>query len=207
MYRHHPQSRLIQEYVQSGKLGEVSLVRSAFSFFMQNPTGNVRMNPDYGGGALWDVGIYPVSFAQMVYGEKPQSLSGWQWIGKTGVDESFAGQLNYSGGRSAQIAGGFRIPFYTVADIHGTAGRLTLNRPYIGMNEKDHELIYTPVDGKPHKLRVKAMDPYLGEVEDMHAAILDGKAPLISLQESRNHVQVTCALYEAARSGQTVQVD
>ncbi|RPJ44429.1 MAG: gfo/Idh/MocA family oxidoreductase, partial [Chloroflexi bacterium] len=45
MYRHHPQTKLVGEWVRSGRLGEIRLLRAAFSFYMSNRTGNVRLLP------------------------------------------------------------------------------------------------------------------------------------------------------------------
>jgi predicted dehydrogenase len=206
MYRHHPQTKLAGEWVRSGWLGEIRLVRSAFSFFMENREGNVRLVPGYGGGALWDVGIYPVSFAQFIFGRLPETVTAQQWTGQTGVDESFAGQMHYSNGQVAQIYGAFSVPFYTLTEIHGTKGRITITKPYTGSNEPDSEITMTSSQGEPQKLRIDPIDSYLAEVENMHAAILDGASTLISLEESRNHVRTACALYEAARTGQMVKV-
>src|SRR5690606_35404343 len=108
----------------------------------------------------WDVGIYPLSFSQRIFGETPVSVYGQQWVGETGVDESFSGQMNYSGGRAAQITCGFRVPDFTHVEIHGTLGRITLNRPFVNMQENDREIIFTPVSGKAEKLSVKSVDPY-----------------------------------------------
>ncbi len=206
MYRHHPQTKLVGEMLREGQLGEIRLVRAAFSFFMGDSPGNVRLVPDYGGGALWDVGIYPISFAQFVYGQLPETAAGQQWIGESGIDESFAGLLVYPGGRPAQISCAFNVPYFTMAEIHGSLGRLTLNRPFTGVNEKDREILFTTVNGKMEKLKVKSPELYLGEIENMNAAILDGAPTLISLDESRNHVRTACALYEAARKQATVRV-
>jgi D-xylose 1-dehydrogenase (NADP+, D-xylono-1,5-lactone-forming) len=206
MYRHHPQMKLVGDYIRSGKLGQISLARGIFSFFMQNPAGNVRMVPEYGGGALWDIGIYPLSFAQFVYGEVPHSVTASQQIGSTGVDETFAGQLHYASGASAQISCSFRIPFHTSVEVHGNQGSLEITRPFTEPNQRGREIRFTPVEGAAQKLSVKKLDPYLGEVEDMHAAIIDGTPPLISLQESRDHVRTANALYQAARTGQPVSL-
>ncbi len=206
MYRHHPQTKLVGEIIREGRLGEIRYVRAGFSFFMGESPGNVRLVPDYGGGALWDVGIYPISFVQFVYGQLPESVTGQQIIGPSGVDETFAGQLSYSGGRSAQIFAGFNVPFFTMAEIHGSLGRLTLNRPFTGVNEKDREIVFTPANGKPEKLKAKSPELYLGEIENMNAAILDGAPTLISLEESRNHVRTAQALYDAARKQTTIQL-
>jgi predicted dehydrogenase len=207
MYRHHPQTKLVGEYLKEGRLGDVMLVRSAFSFFMDNRAVNVRLASDLDGGALWDVGIYPLSFSQFVFNRLPQSVSGQQFIGETGVDESFTGQMNYPGGRAAQITCSFRVPFFTSVEIHGSSGRLSFSRPFTNINAKEHEILFTPVNGQPQKLSVKAIDPYFGEVENMNSAFLEGAPLLVSLEESRNHVRTALALYESARLGKEISLE
>ena len=206
MYRHHPQMKLAGEWVRSGWLGEIRLVRSFFSFFMDNREGNVRLVPGYGGGALWDVGIYPLSFSQFIFGRLPETVTGHQWTGETGVDELFAGQMHYSSGQAAQITGAFNVPFYTLAEIHGSKGRITITKPFTGSNDDDSQMIMTPTVGEPQRMRIDPIDSYQAEVENMEAAILDGAPTLISLEESRNHVHTALCLYEAARTGQMVKV-
>src|SRR5690606_26641615 len=143
MYRHHPQTKKMNEMMRAGELGEVLLVRSHFSFFMEDRSTNVRMVPAFGGGSLWDVGIYPLSLAQMVFGEMPGTVTGMQWIGDTGVDDVFAGQIQYSVGRAAQISSAFQIPYDTSAEIHGTKGRLAITRPFTGSSDRDSKMVYT----------------------------------------------------------------
>jgi len=185
MYRHHPQTKLMGDWVRSGRLGEVSLVRGIFSFKIQSRE-NVRLNPKMGGGSLWDIGVYPISLAQFVMGDPPEKVYGDQWVGETGVDETFLGQLQYS-----QV------------EILGTEGRLTLNRPFIQL-DKTRQLTFHPASGDPEALDVEEKELYLGQVEDMNAAILDGTPPYLSLQESRNHVRTVLALYESANRQEVV---
>lgn len=206
MYRHHPQTKLVEDWVRAGRLGEIRLFHSAFTFSMDNREGNVRLDPEKGGGVVWDVLVYPLSFAQLIFASMPETVAGQQCLGDTGVDETFSGQMHYAGGGAAQIASSFNVPFFTSTEIHGTKGRLELNRPFTGINDRDREILFTPVTGKPEKLKVKSIDPYLLEVEDMHAAILDGKPPLVTLHETRNHIQTAQALYESARSGRLVRL-
>lgn len=207
MYRHHPQTKLAETWVREGRLGEITLVRGIFSFYMTNREGNVRLNPTYGGGALWDVGVYPMSFAQLVYGRAPFRVFANQWIGETGIDESFNGQMDYGGGHTAQIACSFRIPFCTSIEIHGTRGRLSIDWPFLRIDEKGHSLLYTPSEGDPQSIRSARIDPYLAQVENMNAAILDGQPTLISLHESRDHIRTALALHQAASTGQIVALD
>lgn len=201
MYRHHPQTKLVGEWIQDGRLGEVHLVRGIFNFTVR-PRHNVRLVPEYGGGSLWDVGVYPISFAQYVFGGPPTRVSGFQVLGDSGVDELFTGQLHYTGDRLAQVSSSLRTPSYTALEILGTEGRLHLNRPFVGV--EDGLVTHYPAQGKPQVVDVPKKQLYLGEVEDMHAAILDGADPYISLQETRDHVRTTLALYAAARSGQII---
>ena len=72
------------------------------------------------------------------------------------------------------------------------------------MSERDSKMIYTAADGKSKTLRVPKADPYQCEVDNMNDAILVGAPTLITLAESRRHVQVALALYESARTGHLV---
>jgi predicted dehydrogenase len=202
MYRHHPQTRIAAEFVRSGRLGEVGAVRAVFNFAMRTRE-NIRLKPEWGGGCLWDVGVYPVSFAQYILGGPPLWVAGSQWLGDTGVDETFAGHLHYAGDRFAQTLSAFRSPLYTYAEVIGTQGRLALNRPFNRMDQ-ERKLLFYPADGEPGEIPVPEQELYQGEVEDMHAAILDGAPAAVSLAESRDHVRTVSALYEAARRGQAV---
>ncbi len=208
MYRHHRQIKTAGEWVRSGRLGEVTVINSTFNFNIHGGSkglDNVRLAPDKGGGSLWDVGCYPVSLAQFLMGEAPQSVFGAQFIGQTGVDEVFCGQLHYSGGRMAQISSALRSPFYMAAEVIGTAGRMTLDRPFLpGVDGQPYHLTFFPAQGEPEHIPVDDVYLYNGEVEDMHDAILDGKPPYLTLAETRDHVRTLLALYNSARSAHPV---
>lgn len=211
MYRHHRQIKTAGEWVQSGRLGEISLVRALFNFDIHGGAkglDNVRLAPDKGGGSLWDVGCYPVSLAQFLLGGAPQSVFGAQGLGQTGVDEVFCGQMHYRGGPVAQISSALRTPFFMAAEVIGAAGRLAMDRPFLpGTDGQPYHLTFFPAQGEPVELPVEDAYLYCGEVEDMHDAILDGKPPYLSLAETRDHVRTILALYQSARSGQTVTLD
>lgn len=201
MYRHHPQMKIVDEWIREGRLGEINTVHGIFDFKLED-SNNVRLVPEYGGGSLWDIGIYPLSFAQFVFGGPPSLVSGLQTLGTHGVDDTFVGQMRYPGGGLAQIGSSFRSPFHTRVDIVGTQGRLQLTRPFVTVDEG--RITFYPAEGDLETVEAPSKELYLGEVEDMHAAILDGAEPLISLEESRDQVRTALALYASARSGQMV---
>jgi len=213
MYRHHPQTRIVKELVQEGKLGQITLIRGAFEFKM-GPKGrkpgslNVRMVQEFGGGCLWDVGIYPLSYIQFLMEGPPDWVYGSQELGPTGVDEVFAGQMGFrteNGEVLAQISCSFNTPRHTFLEIVGTEGRLYLSRPFTIMDRKA-QVIFTDHKDKSKEIQIPKKSLYLGEVEDLQNAILDGSPTLISLKETRNHVRTALALYESANTGHTVRM-
>lgn len=213
MYRHHPQTGIIKDWVQEGKLGQITLTRGAFDFRMgldgRKPANlNVRMVPEYGGGCLWDVGIYPLSYIQFLMGGPPDWVFGSQELGPTGVDEVFAGQMGYpteKGEVLAQISCSFITPLHTFIEIVGTEGRLYISRPFTNMDRKA-QVIFTDHKDKSKEIQIPRKSLYLGEVEDLQNAILDGSPTLISLKETRNHVRTALALYESAKTGHPVRL-
>ncbi|MEM7330596.1 MAG: Gfo/Idh/MocA family oxidoreductase [Chloroflexota bacterium] len=206
MYRHHPQTKLIGEWVHNGRLGEIQRMEANFSFALTFRN-NIRLEPKYGGGSLWDVGVYPVSLAQYVMGEIPSSVFGHAVLGETGVDEQFVGQMHYSSGRVAQFSSSFQLPYHTEAQIFGTNGRLVITRPFTNIYPPESTVTFYPADGKPQSLAVPEEYLYLGEVRDMHDAILDGKSNYLTWEETRNHIRTVLKLYESAERGTAVTMD
>ncbi|MFO7664418.1 MAG: Gfo/Idh/MocA family oxidoreductase [Chloroflexota bacterium] len=206
MYRHHPQTKTVGEWVHSGRLGDISVIRGVFNFTMENRE-NIRLVPEWGGGSLWDIGVYPLSYAQFLMGGPPQWVFGDQWIGPSGVDESFTGTLHYANGTMAQISSAFRTPWYTHVDILGSEGRLVMNRPFTGLVKGERKLMVVDSEDNFQEVLTGEQDLYLGEVQDMHEAILDNKPVYIDLSETRNHVRTVLALYESARRGERVYIE
>jgi len=205
MYRHHPQTKIVGDMVHGGKLGEVLLFRGDFSFQIK-PVNGIRLVPEYGGGALWDIGVYPVSYAQYIFGRIPEWLYATQITGgESGVDETFSGLMHYGKGKSALISCSFRSPYYNQAEVIGTQGRLVLTRPF-NHYESGRHLYFYPDQGEPYEVPVPEEELYSGEVEDMHDVILEGKKPYLTLNETRDHIKTALALYESAQKGSIVHL-
>jgi predicted dehydrogenase len=201
MYRHHPQTWQVKELVAGGAIGDLQLIRGAFSFTLTRPN-DVRLRPEWGGGALWDVGCYPVSYARLLAGE-PAEVFGRQRPGPSGIDEVFVGQLEFPNGAQAQFDCGFRAPFRAQLEVVGSAGVIEVPVPYKpGLSES----LRLRRDDHTETLAVAGQDLYSGEVENMADAILDGAAPRVSLADSRANVAALTALYQSAREGRPVRV-
>jgi predicted dehydrogenase len=146
-----------------------------------------------------------VSFAQFVFGEPAAEVFGYQLTDPSGTDGTFIGQMRYKNGGLAQIEGGFRTPFRSHAEVVGNKGTITLNRPFRA-DQGEGDLLTVYNGEKREAVPVEDPELYIGEVEDMHDAILNGTPNRVTLAESRGHIATIAALYESAASGKPVQV-
>ncbi|HMS00506.1 MAG TPA: Gfo/Idh/MocA family oxidoreductase [Anaerolineales bacterium] len=202
MYRHHPQTLKVQEIVRSGSLGALKMIRGSFSFVLTRE-GDVRLNPEWGGGSIWDVGCYPISYARMATGLEPFEVFGWHVAGETGIDETFVGQMRFEGDIHAQFDSSFVIPFHAFMEIVGSDGALNIPHPF---RPGVDETIYLTRNEKTESIRVRGGELYIGEVEDMADAVLLGREPRISLDDSRANVRVIRALLESTRAAMPVRL-
>ena len=204
MYRHHPQTKMVLKMISEGKLGDVLAFDGIFQFKLQDPA-NIRWNPKFGGGSLWDVGLYPMSFAQLVMGGAPVSVTAEMRLTDRGVDDLFMGQMEYSDSRFAQIRCGFSMPYTTGVTILGTKGRVYIERPFNDM-ANHRKILFVEENGKEKWITVPKFDLYTGEVEDLSDAIINNRAPLLSMEETKNHVKTLLALSIAAKEKRIVNL-
>jgi len=203
MYRHHPQTLKVKEILDQGILGRLRFARGVFTFFLSEAE-NVRLKPEWGGGSLWDVGVYPISYIRTMLGAMPESVSGTQVLGPTGVDISFSGEMIFPNQVLGQFQCGFSTNYHTSIEILGENGSLTLLNPF--KPYLDSEIILNRNDRQSERIFVQGEDLYLGEVEDMAECIIHGKTQRVSIEDSRQNTRVVLALLESAQSGQPVKL-
>ncbi|MHB8778010.1 MAG: Gfo/Idh/MocA family protein [Anaerolineales bacterium] len=196
MYRHHAQTLKVKEMVDSGILGRLQLIKGAFTFTLTRK-GNYRFIKEMGGGSIWDVGCYPISYARMIVGEEPLEVFGWQVEGAKGSDESFIGQIRFQNGVHAQFDSGFNSPLRSYMEIVGSEAVLKIPAPFQPGAKNELSLVHADVE---EKIKADGSDLYLGEVEDMCDAVVFNKPPRISLEDSRNNIAVILALIESTSS-------
>ncbi|MEM8587383.1 MAG: aldo/keto reductase [Pseudomonadota bacterium] len=137
MYRCHPQIARLVDIIRSGEIGTVEHVRASFGFRTSfNPASRV-FDRALGGGAILDVGVYPVSLARLVAGvavgkdwEDPDEVKAVGRIGRSGVDEEAYALLRFPGGVIAECATAIRRAMDNTATIIGTEGRIHLPNPW-----------------------------------------------------------------------------
>jgi xylose dehydrogenase (NAD/NADP) len=201
MYLHHPLLHKARQLVCEGAIGRVTLARGAFSFFLDR-LNDVRWRPELGGGSLWDVGSYPVSFIRWIAGE-PGQVFGWQTQSSSGVDTAFAGLLHCKDGVLGVFDCGFRQQLRTQAEVVGTEGALIVDQPYV-LGPESRILLRRGLEEQ--EIVLPAADAYRCEVEALTAAVLDGADLPLPLASSRANIATLATLYESARRGEPLPV-
>ena len=128
MYRHHPQTRLVEQLVRDGTLGRLLSIRACFTFPLTDLT-NVRASTELDGGALMDVGCYCVSGARLLAGE-PVSVSAVRVDGSTGVDMALHGTLCHEDDVVTQFEASFLAPRRQQLEVVGEDAVLTVQSPW-----------------------------------------------------------------------------
>lgn len=132
-YRSQPQTLKLQELLASGAIGQVQLIRASFGVFFADP-GNIRLQPDVGGGSLLDAGSYATSLILLAAGGRPERVSAVARWFETGVDRSVVATLEFANGILAQMSSSFATYYDRYAMIAGDAGTIEttyLNHPPI----------------------------------------------------------------------------
>ena len=196
MWRHHPQARMIVDLLP--ELGELQTIRATFSFVLDRPN-DIRLRSDLDGGSLMDVGTYCVSGARLLTGEEPDLVFGTQVVGPSGVDVRFNGLLHFPGGAVAEIMSSFETDHRGLEAI-GSDGSARLTNPWLP-DDPDPTLIRDGVETP-----IAFSDPYQLELENISAAIREGRRPLLGRTDALGQARAIEALYRSADTGLPVRL-
>lgn len=119
----------LRELLASQAIGEARMLTADFGFRAAYHEEARLFDPTAGGGALLDVGVYPVSLASMIFGSPTRIVSQAQ-LGKTGVDEAAAIILSHAQGQLAVLSTAIRLETAQEAIIMGTTGRIRIHSPW-----------------------------------------------------------------------------
>jgi D-xylose 1-dehydrogenase (NADP+, D-xylono-1,5-lactone-forming) len=195
MYRHHPQTRRLQELVAAGEIGELRVLRSSFGFTLEGLE-DVRLRADLDGGSLMDVGCYCVSAARLLAGE-PEVAIGRQVVAPSGVDVRFSGLLVFPGDVPAHFDCGLDVPDNSLLEVVGSEGTLRVSTPFL-ITEPGIELSR---DGATELVEIPHAGAYRLEFENVSTAIRNGDRPLLGSADALGQARAIEALYRSADRG------
>jgi len=195
MYRHNPQTKKLAELVQGGAIGELRLVRSAFSYSLYDPE-NIRLRTDVEGGALMDVGCYCVSGSRLLGGE-PVAVHGEAWYGPSGTDWVFGGLMRFPDDVVATFDCGTALPNRDELEAIGSEGSLFLDDPWHCVNPE----IELRRDGGVERIEIERQDSYRLELENVSDAIRGELELLLGREDALGQARTLAALHDDAFRG------
>ena len=181
--RFRPHMVELRRLLAEGVIGEPRMLHTNFGFRIPFDPKHRLFDPALGGGALLDVGVYPISLAHMVFGT-PEAVVSLAALGETGVDEQMSAVLRFSGGRLAVCSAATRTKLPLTATISGTEGQIELPpAPWSG----DSQLLLRRPDGSEEPIAITHVgNGYNYQVEEVHACLRAGRgeSAIMSLDES-----------------------
>ena len=184
MYRYTARLQAVERILASGVLGELRSVNSTFRFFLDRAN-TIKDDPALGGGALYDVGVYPLNLIGLVAQTEPVEVFA-TCTRSHGVDHNLSALLRYESGLIASLHCGFNAHGRMHSDIVGSEGSLLVPDTFL---DDAGEILLNTRNGS-ERIAVTASDRYAAEVQDFSAAILAGRAPRLTLDESLRNLRV-----------------
>jgi predicted dehydrogenase len=200
MYRHNPQTAKVVELVHGGAIGELRLIRSAFSYGLYDFE-NIRLRTDVEGGALMDVGCYNVSGSRLLGGE-PERVWGEAWYGPSGTDWIFTGTLRLPGDVIATFDCGTALPERDELEAIGSEGSLFLDDPW----HCNVPVIELRRGSEIERIELEPLDSYRLELENMSDAIRGETELLLGREDALAQARALEALHRSATTGAPVSL-
>ncbi|MEM7327850.1 MAG: Gfo/Idh/MocA family oxidoreductase [Pseudomonadota bacterium] len=130
-YRYHPAFETCLSWLAADEIGAVREIHAAFDVQIRDNGTEIRHRVETGGGAMMDLGCYPLNWALTVLGEAPRSVTAKATLTPTGVDETLAADLDFESGASAHLTTSMAAGAKFRADLHliGSKGEIFFTNP------------------------------------------------------------------------------
>jgi glucose-fructose oxidoreductase len=195
------------EIVKSGKLGVPRFFDSTHS--MQVKEGNIRLvDESQGGGPVYDIGIYSLNAARMMFRDEPDEVFAFRAKGESprfkDADEMTTAVLRFPNDRLAAFTCSFGAADTSMYRIIGTEGDLRVEPAFEYAGDLVHHLTQ---QGKTRKRTFKKRDQFAPEIEYFSDCILRNKKPEPSGEEGLIDVQIIQAIFESSRTGSAIPIE
>jgi predicted dehydrogenase len=201
MYRLHPSWEAVRQIVASGRIGRLRAVQSWFSYF-NDDRGNIRNILESGGGALLDIGCYPVNVSRMLFGGEPRRVEASVLRDpETGVDVLTTGVLEFADGVASFGCSTRAEPDQRV-HVYGTEGRISIAIPFNIPPDRPTQVHVTaggdpPVAPATEVLGFEPADQYRIQAERFARSALDGEAVPIPPEDAVANMRVIDRIFAA----------
>lgn len=185
MYRLHPMTACILDLLRAGKVGEIRMIKSSFGFALPGFRPEHRLfKKELGGGAILDMGGYPMSMARLIAGldssdgiAEPVDVAAMSRNGPTGVEEISTAMVSFANGIIAQLSCSIGLHQDNVLHVMGTEGRLEIDSFWFGSGRRGGtaRIRFVPCQGETEIIEVsEAANVYSFQFEAANRAIRAG---------------------------------
>jgi predicted dehydrogenase len=203
MVRTHPQWRAVRDLIASGRIGDLRLITGHFSYYRRDPN-DVRSRVEYGGGALLDIGCYPVTLSRWIFGAEPTDVVAQiERDPDFGVDRLASGLMRFPNGQAAFTCAG-QLPLHQRMQMVGTKGRIDIEIPFNAPADRSTRIIVD--DGRDlngggaETIEIPGVDQYRLQAERFVDAIRGIGAVPVSVEDAIANMAVLDALFASAAS-------
>jgi predicted dehydrogenase len=207
MVRTHPQWLGTLEMIRMGRIGELRVVSGFFSYFNRDLR-NIRNKPEMGGGALMDIGCYPITISRFIFGAEPRRVMALiERDPEMRVDRLTSAILDFPGGQSTFTCGTQLVPYQRM-QFFGTRGRIEVLIPFNAPPDQPTRIMIDDgsdlLGGAIEIKEFPVCDQYEIQGELFSQAILQNRPPPIPLEDAVENMAVIDAIFRSAESGRWV---
>lgn len=204
MYRHHPQWLYTRELVRDSQIGELKTISSFFSYYNTDPD-NVRNKADIGGGAVMDIGCYPVSLSRFLFDAEPRRVVATLERDKRFKTDRLASAiLEFEKGTATFTCSTQLSPYQRVL-ICGSRGHIEIEIPFNAPPDKECRIWLTR-EGVREEILFDICDQYTFQAELFARAIYADKNVPTPLTDGIANMIVIDALFASGESGNWVKL-
>ena len=208
MVRTHPQWLRARELIASGRIGELRSIMGFFSYFNRDPK-NIRNNPAFGGGALMDIGCYPIMTSRLAFGEEPSRVMGSvERDPDMKIDRLTSAILEFPSGQSIFTCSTQLVPYQRMQFL-GTRGRIEIEIPFNAPNDRPCRIFIDDgrdvFGGGVSTEALPTCDQYTIQGDAFSKAVREGSEVPVSVEDAIKNMAVIEAVFRSAESGQWEQ--
>jgi predicted dehydrogenase len=203
MVRTHPQWHRVRELIADGRIGELRLVVGHFSYYKRDAA-DIRSRVEWGGGALLDIGCYPITLARWLFGAEPEAAVGQlDRDPELGIDRLASGMLRFPSGQASFSCAG-QLVHHQRMQIYGTRGRIEVEIPFNAPSDRPCRLFVD--DGRDllgsgiETIEIPAVDQYTLQGERFAEAVRGIGTVPVPLEDAIANMAVIDALFRSVES-------
>jgi len=200
MVRTHPQWLETRRLIHSGRIGSLRSITGFFSYFNADPI-NIRNRLELGGGALMDIGCYPITISRFMYETEPSRVIGLiEREAATGTDTLTSAVLDFPNGHSTFTCS-TRLAPYQRMSFTGTEGRIEVLIPFNAPNDRPTQILLND-----ETIEFPVCDQYEIQGTLFSRAIHKNREQPIPLEDAINNMAVIDAVFRSATTNQWEEV-